>query len=49
MTGGINHNYEDKNSELGTIIDGYLAKPFTQEDLLEVIDNFFPNIGDLAS
>lgn len=49
MTGGINHNYEDKNSELGTIIDGYLAKPFTQEDLLEVIDNFFPNTGDLAS
>ena len=37
LTGGININFEDKASELGKLIDGFLSKPFTSDSIKETI------------
>lgn len=38
ITGGVNINFEDKESELNRQIDGYILKPFDGAKLLSVLE-----------
>lgn len=39
VTGGVNINFEDKDSAVGKLIDGYFCKPFNMELILETLKN----------
>ncbi len=43
ITGGININFEDKGNELNRLIDGYLYKPFSEEELFKLINKCLPH------
>lgn len=41
VTGGINVNFEEKENELNSLIDGYFYRPFESETILKVIEQIF--------
>ncbi|GEM_PF-7092262 len=40
-TGGINMDFEDKSSNLNHLLDGYLYKPFSEEEMVDLILKLF--------
>ena len=40
-TGGININFEDKENELNSLIDGYFYKPFDEEAIIDQLEKVF--------
>ena len=40
-TGGINIDFEDKSSNLNHLLDGYLYKPFSEEEMVDLILKLF--------
>lgn len=41
ITGGINVDFEDTNNELIELIDGHLLKPFSEDDLVKILQGSF--------
>jgi two-component system cell cycle sensor histidine kinase/response regulator CckA len=45
-TGGINVDFEDKDSHLNNLLDGYLYKPFSEEEMIDLILKLFLKAKD---